>query len=99
MDSTPSPIELVSRPFTAGHAIMWLIVLIALIAITLRILVRRRDCTAEINVIWFAFSLIFVIWWSLKLAMALHFIELRGAVSLPVSDSQPWTGAGHLMPW
>lgn len=36
---------------------------------------RKKGCTTEINVIWYAFSLVFVVWWCLNTAMALSGIE------------------------
>ncbi|UVO31719.1 hypothetical protein [Bradyrhizobium arachidis] len=39
------------------------------------IVLTKKNCTAEINVIWYAFSLVLVLWWSLHLAM--HFDIVR----------------------
>lgn len=40
------------------------------------IILRKKSCTAEINVIWYAFSLVFVLWWSFHLAINLGFVQL-----------------------
>jgi len=77
-------------------AIAWSVLLLPLIAVPLVIL-RKKGCTAEINVIWYAFSLIFLAWWFLHLAMAWGFIELPWVDAepnraTPSPTPAPWTG-------
>lgn len=48
---------------------------------------RRKGCTTEINVIWYAFSLVFVVWWCLSTAMALNGIEPE---DLPLQPPISW---------
>ncbi|MFC5320543.1 hypothetical protein [Bradyrhizobium oligotrophicum] len=39
------------------------------------IILRRKGCVAEINVIWYAFSLVFLLWWCLQLAFHLDILQ------------------------
>jgi hypothetical protein len=77
-------------------ALVWAASLPLLIVGPLLVL-RKKGCTAEINVIWYAFSLVLLAWWSLNFAMALGFVELpwvdantdRAAAAPSLA---PWTG-------
>jgi hypothetical protein len=57
MEEELSIAEIVTRSFVC------LVALVPIITASL-IVLRRKGRTAEINVIWYAFSLIFVIWWT-----------------------------------
>jgi hypothetical protein len=54
--------------------VVWLAML-PIIAVPI-IILRWKKCTAEINVIWYAFSLVFVLWWCLHLAINLNIVRL-----------------------
>jgi hypothetical protein len=54
---------------------VWLAALVPFIGIPI-IILRKKGCTAEINVIWYAFSLILVILWSINFALELLSIHL-----------------------
>jgi hypothetical protein len=80
---------------TTGQAVLWLVILLPIIAIAVVIL-TRKGCTAEINVIWYMFSLVFVIWWSLNAAIVFLGIDfppliLNGPADLPTRETEPWT--------
>jgi hypothetical protein len=68
---TPSIAELVAK-LVVGLAAL------PLIAASI-IILRKKGCVAEINVIWYAFSLILVIWWSINFALYLEIISLPWA--------------------
>jgi hypothetical protein len=86
---------------SAVKAMVWLALLLPLTTAPLVIL-RPKGCTAEINVIWYAFSLVFVIWWCLNSAIALNIIDLpwvdpaaKGLAKEAPSHGlypAPWTG-------
>jgi hypothetical protein len=40
------------------------------------IVLRKKDCATEINVIWYAFSVIFVLWWCVHFAVYLNLLRL-----------------------
>jgi hypothetical protein len=69
---TPSIAELVAK------SAVLLVALLPFIAASI-IILSKKGCTAEINVIWYAFSLIFVIWWSINFALYSQFINLPWA--------------------
>jgi hypothetical protein len=69
----PSLAGLVGKLFASAAVL-------SVLAVSL-IVLRKKNCTAEINVIWYAFSLIFVLWWCLHLAM--HW----GLVRLPFDEN------------
>jgi hypothetical protein len=76
---------------TPIQATLWAIIVLPLIMLPLLSL-KKKGCTTEINVIWYAFSLVFVIWWSLNAALALSLIELPPLPSFDVRRvDEPWT--------
>jgi hypothetical protein len=54
-------------------------------------LLRAARRIAEINVVWYTFSLVFVIFWCLNLAAAWGFIELPRETHAGLVDLEPWT--------
>jgi hypothetical protein len=72
--------EIVAKSFVC------LVALVPIIMASL-IVLRRKGRTAEINVIWYAFSLIFVIWWTINFALYAGFIKLPWAAPPPPQAS------------
>jgi hypothetical protein len=74
-----------------AERIVWLTALLPLITVPLVIL-RRKGCTDEINIIWYAFSLVFVIWWCLNFALDLNLIALPWSDALVSKSLLTWNG-------
>lgn len=63
---------------------LWLVISATLIAVAAAIWVllfslralRKKNCTAEINVIWYAFSLVLVVWGTFHWALYMEYIRL-----------------------
>jgi hypothetical protein len=58
-----------------ARAVAWLAISILLVAVSLPILTRRKDCITEINVILFAFSFTFLIWGAVKVVLQPNIYE------------------------
>jgi hypothetical protein len=59
----------------AVKAVVWLLALLPVLTVCL-IVLTKKNCTAEINVTWYAFSLVFVVWWCLNITMYLNIVRL-----------------------
>jgi len=79
---------------SVAMAAVWTIAIGPLLATP--ILILRKNNTAEINVIWYVFSLVFVIFWSLFAAVDLKIIE---PVWSPASVADGAIVRQHAEPW
>jgi|SRR5215471_418042 len=74
---------------TAMQAMLWWVFLLPIITLLLAILLlRKAGGTAEINVIWYAFSLVFVIWWCVNAAITLSILDLSSGIPATTEPGQ-----------